>query len=218
MLKPTKKNITNFFTYYLWIVIVFAIVTFASTTLLLSAINKIQDHERFSIFFAAYGITEERGKEDIQELLKDDGIVEVNYYSYRNDDSRIGAYYQAFGYYSEINILSEKDVKDMKETIKNVYIPLTNEFKNAAEIPSIYQTYDYEDKPYALKIFDKDDESYNAKFNYSTWINFETPNIENENFYLLLSYRSPNFGEYGKRNINTSAIKGLKYFLHENTK
>lgn len=218
MLKPTKKDITNFFTYYLWIVIIFAIVAFASATLLLSAINKIQDHERFSIFFAAYGITEERGKEDIQELLKDDGIVEVNYYSYRNDDSRIGAYYQAFGYYSEINILSEKDVKDMKETIKNVYIPLTNEFKNATEIPSIYQTYDYEDKPYALKIFDKDDESYNAKFNYSTWINFETPNKENENFYLLLSYRSPNFGEYGKRNINTSAIKGLKYFLHENTK
>ena len=219
MLRANKRNIANFLSYYLWIVIVFAIVSFAGSTLLLSAINKIQDHERFSIFIAAYGIKEDRGKEEIKTLLKDDGIVEVNYYSYRNDDSRIGAYYDAFGYYSEINILSEKDVKDMKETIKNVYIPFSDSLKNTAEIPLNYEYYPaFDGKIYALKIYDKDNETYNTHFNYTDWINFKSEKNQTDNFYLLLSYRSPNFGEYGKRNMNTSALKGLKYFINENTK
>ena len=187
-------------------------------TVVVNSINRIKDYEKFTLFIAAYGVTEFRYKDEITELLKDDGIVEVNYLSYRNDDENIGAYYDTFGYYADLNILSEKDIQDMKEGIKDVYIPVSDSLRNNINISDKYEYYAYDEVNYAIKIFDKDNDAYNDNFEYSEWINFKTKQGTKENFYLLLTHYSKTFGEYSKTNVSSSSLKALQYFLNENTK
>ena len=218
ILKPSKIKVGNFFMYYGWLVIILSVLSFALSTVILSAINRIKANEKFSIFIAAYGIKEERNKKELLEYLKEDKVIEVNYYSYFKNELNIGDYFSAYGFNAEINILSEKELTDMDVGIKNMYIPFDNVIKTALSLNEKYQGYEYESDVYAIKLFDKDDESYNMNFKYQEWINFTFDGQEKENYYLLLNKNAPTYGEYSKRNIADYALKGVKYFLDENEK
>lgn len=216
-LTPNKKSLLNYFMYYGWAIIVFGIVAFASLTLILSAVNKIYDHQRFSIFFSAYGLKEERYKDELLEELKDDGVIEINYYDYPCDSSKVVTYYTVYGEKSDINILSETDIKDMQQYVADYFINITDPLISDLGLSNDYTYYSYDEKAYAIKIFDKDDESYNDKFIYQEWIDFKKEDLS-DNFYILLRRNSINFGEYGDKNRTTNAIKGLRYLINENTK
>lgn len=216
-LRPNKKTFLNYFMYYGWAIIIFGIVTFASLTLILSAVNKIYDHQRFSIFFSAYGLKEERFKDELKELLKEDGVIEVNYFDFPCDDPKVVTNYNAYGEKSDVVILNEKDVVDMKEYIADNFIDINDSLKSDLDLSNIYNYYSYDDKEFAIKIYDKDDDEYNQKFIYQEWINFSRDELT-DNFYILLKKSSINFGEYGNKNKTTNAIKGLRYLLNENEK
>ena len=216
-LHPNKKTLLNYFMYYGWAIIVFAIVSFASLTLILSAVNKIYDHQRFSIFFSAYGLKEERFKNELLDELKDDGVIEINYFDYPCNSDQIVTYYDVYGEKSDINILSETDIKDMQQYVGDYFINITGYLKTELNLSNNYTYYSYDEKPYAIKIYDKDDNSYNDKFIYQEWINFSKGELT-DNFYILLRRNSINFGEYGDKNKTTNAIKGLRYLINENTK
>lgn len=218
MLKPTSKKITNYFMYYGWTIIVMGLVFFAVFTLILSSINKIKDNQKFSIFFATYGLTEKRYKEELKEHLKEDGVLEVNYYSFYLTDSNIGNLFDSYGYSAEISIVSGTDVKDMELGITKTYLPLTDELLNDIGVNEKYEIYTYKNVNYAIKIHDKNNEEYNNNFSYDEWIKFKNEKGDTDDFYLLLSLHSNNFGEYSKNNRGDSGIKGVKYFIDENTK
>ena len=217
-LRPNKKGVLSFFMYYGWLILAFGLVSFAALTLVLSSINKIYDHQRFSVFFAAYGIKEERYKDELGELLKDDGVIQVNYYSFFADDTELVTYYEMYGVKSDVIIFSEKDVTDMQEYIGDYFISITDPLKEELGISNNYSYYNYGENAYAIKIFDKNDASYNEKFTYSEWINFKSSDNYIENFYILLKKSSVNYGEYGEKNKSTNAIKGLRYILNESEK
>lgn len=213
MLKPSKSKILNFFMFYGWSIIIFSLISFAGLTILLSRINRINDNQRFSIFFCAYGLKEERHKDELFEQLKDEGVLQVNYFDYLLNDSKIVTYYSAYGEMSDINIMSERDITDMKEVIANHYLPLSNDLLNELGLDAKYARYAYENTEYGIKIYDKEDASYNDNLSYQEWINFSNDNGDTDSFYILIRKNSVNFGK-----STTYGIKGLKYLIDENTK
>ena len=216
--KPTKSKVGNFFMYYGWLVIIASVISFSVYTLVISAINRIKENEKFSIFFAAFGLKEERYKNELLSYLKDDGVVQVNYYSYNYTDSNIGDYYTAYGYSSEINILSESDLNEMGAGIKDTFILIDENVKNELQLNEKYAGYAYENEQFAIKIFDKDNDSYNEQYRYTEWINFTSDSVEKENYYLLLSKFAPTYGEYSRVSVADYALKGVRCFLNENEK
>ena len=213
MLKPSKSKVLNFFMFYGWSIIIFSLVAFAGLTLIVSRINRINDNQRFSIFFCAYGLKEERYKNELYEELKEDGVLQVNYFDYLLDDSKIVTYYTSYGERSDINIMSEKDVKDMQEVIAEHYIPLTNDLLTELGLDAKYARYAYENTEYGIKIYDKEDISYNSSFSYQEWINFSNDKGDTDSFFILIRKNSVNFGK-----STTFGIKGLRYLIDENTK
>ena len=191
-------------------IIVSFLLFFMVSNLVLSKINEIKRCERFNLFIAAYGMKENNYQNELYELLKDDGIKQVNFYSYLLDDKDIAKYYDAFGYNADAVIFSDSDVESMSGTISTNFMGIGDKLSTALSLDG-YKGYYFDDVRYAIMIHDKNDEEYNSKFNYSSWIEFGS----GHSFFLLLNIRSTNYGMFSEKNESEVALKGIKYILDE---
>jgi hypothetical protein len=77
-----------------------------------------------------------------------------------------------------------------------------------------FETYKYEETSYGIKLFDKENDTYNNKYKFKDFIEFTKEGTDKENYYLLIDKESPNFDETNKHTLGYSV---LSYFLGDMT-
>lgn len=217
--KIDKNKIKNFFSYYSWLAILTLVVSFAGWYYVISAINAYAPNEELNFFIESYGLKNDKTFDDLKTYMKDDGVLNVEVYNYSPDSDRISDYWDAFGRNSDIAILHQKDLDDMKEFIKDSFIKIDTslEEKMFNGFQSSYDFYTFESDKYAIKIYDSKDAEYNKKFKYHDWITFKKEETASYDYYMLFLKSSYNFGDCNENNLSENGIKAANYILKENT-
>ena len=212
------KDITrqrSFFYYYGWTILVFFGVFFLVYFLIFQAMFNVKRTEKIDLFIAAYGLKDETISETIEKEFKKDGLIEMNIYSYVEDDKNLFDYFTANGENADFVIFSETNIKDLKEYLSENYYDVSTLMESAPSI-SHFDTYKYEgDKPFGIKIFDGQNDEYNNRFTFTDMIKFDYQDKEKESYYLLVDNQSPNFD---KANNHTLGFSVLEYLLSSHEK
>lgn len=169
--------------------------------------------ERVDLFIAAFGLKDYEYSNKIQKEFKDQGLVEMNIYSYIEDDINIYNYFSANGENADYVIFSETNMNDLQDYVKYSYFPLP-ELETEVSKVSEFETFEFESVAYGIKIFDKDNDAYNNKYKFKDLIEFTKEGKEKENYYLLVDNGSPNFDKEGGHTLGYSV---LDYFLSDMT-
>ena len=169
--------------------------------------------EKIDFFIAAFGLKDNEYSSKIKNEFANKGLVEVNIYSYMEDDVNIFNYFSANGEKADFVIFSESNLNDMHDYVKYNYLALTS---LEAEVPTVnvFDSFKYDSISYGIKIFDKADDTYNNRFKFKDLIEFTKQGKEKENYYLLVDNESPNFN---KSSGNTLGYLVLDYFLTDMT-
>ena len=201
----------SFFYYYGAFIALLLVLFYVLYFSIFRAIYYVPRTKKLNFFIASYGVKDYSIKKKLHSYLKDDGLLEVNFYDYLVSDARIVDYYSAYSKSCDFFIFDETTLTDMKELVATTFMDLSNVSNDIPEM-SEYETFKYEGVDIGLKIFDKDDETYNNKYKYTSWIDF-TYLDNTDNYYLLIYKKSPNFN---KETHHTLGYLGLEYFLYEN--
>ena len=110
-------------------------------------------------------------------------------------------------------IFSETNMNDLQDYVKYNYFPLS-ELQTEVSKVSEFDTFEFESVAYGIKIFDKDNDTYNNKYKFKDLIEFTKEGKEKENYYLLVDNGSPNFDKEGGHTLGYSV---LDYFLSDMT-
>ena len=200
----------SYFYYYGWSVLVIFGILFLVAFLIFQARFFIRRNQRIDIFIAAHGLKDESIFNNLKSEFVKDGIIDVNIYSYIEDDPNIFNYFSANGEQADFIIFSETNIKDLEDYLIYNYYDLTN---FSSDVPSIdkYQLFisEHDSLPHAIKIFDKEDESYNNSHKFNEYINFTKENKDNESYYLLIDKDSPYFGDNSNPNIGYNILEDL---------
>lgn len=209
-----KSKDKSYFYYFGWTIPVFLGVFYLLFFVFFQNVYRVKPYEKIDMFVAAYGVNDNYYQKELLKELKDDGLVEVNIYDYPVNDKKIYDYYQAYGESSDFVILSEGDVTEMKEVIKDKFVSLDT---LASDCPTIshYASYQYDSVSYGIKVFDKSDETYNEKYDFTTHINFTLEGKERTDYYLLINKSSVNFDKENNHNLGYLV---LEYYLKINVK
>ena len=177
------KDITrqrSFFYYYGWTILVFFGVFFLAYFLIFQAMFSVKRTEKIDLFIAAYGLKDETISKTIEKEFKKDGLIEMNIYSYVEEE------YLSENYY---------DVSTLVESVPSI---------------SHFDTYKYEgDKPFGIKIFDGQNNEYNNRFTFTDMIKFDYQDKEKESYYLLVDNQSPNFDKDNNHTLGFSVLEYL---------
>lgn len=204
----------SYFYYFGWTIPVFLGLFFLLFFLVFQGVYHVKRYQQIDFFIAAYGVKDHYYQERLTKELEKDGLIEVNIYDYPVNDSKIYDYYQAYGEKSDFVILSEGDVNEMKEAIKDKFVPVNNYLEDCPSIAK-YDLYQYESVSYGIKLFDKTNEIYNQKYDFTNHINFTSEGKEITDYYLLINKDSVNFD---KQNNHILGYLVLEYFLSLNEK
>ena len=204
----------SYFYYFGWTIPVFLGLFYLLFFLIFQGVYKVKPYQKIDFFIAAYGVNDNYYQEQLIKEFEDDGLIETNIYDYPLTDPKIYDYYQAYGESADFVILSEGDVTEMKEVIKDKYVSLDTLTSDCPNI-SHYESYQYDSISYGIKIFDKADDSYNEKYDFTTHINFTSEGKEKTNYYLLINKESVNFD---KQNNHILGYLVLQYYLVINEK
>ena len=209
-----KSKDKSYFYYFGWTIPVFLGVFYLLFFVIFQWVYRVKPYEKIDMFIAAYGVNDRYYQNELIKELGKDGLIEVNIYDYPVNDKKIYEYYQAYGETSDFVILSEGDVSEMKEVIKDKFVSLDN---LSTDCPAInnYETYQYDSLSYGIKVFDKENETYNAKYDFTTHINFTSEGKEKTNYYLLINKSSINFDKQNNHNLGYLV---LEYYLQINEK
>ena len=199
----------SYFYYFGWTILAFLGGFFLIFFLIFQARFYIRRNEKIEIFIAAHGLKDDSFATSMQKEFAKDGIVEVNLYSYLEDDINVYNYFSANGEQADFIIFSETNVKDLEGYVVYNYYDLSN-FTNL--VPSInqYDYYQYDNVSYGIKIYDKEDENYNTSHLFSNFIEFNKEGKESESYYLLVDVDSPHFN---LDNSNSLGFSVLEYLL-----
>ena len=118
--------------------------------------------------------------------------------------------YQAYGVYADILLLTEKDLKDMASAITKSFLPLNEEFSSHCSIPSLLTTYSYEGIPYAVKVYDVEDEEYSSHYRLGDIVNYDK---DFSSLYLLLNSKSENMGPLNGISKNEAGLHVFSYLM-----
>ena len=211
--KDTSKG-KSYFYYYGWTILVFIGGFFLIFFFIFQAMFYIKRTQKIELFIAAHGLKDDNYHKNIEKTFKPNGLIEMNVYSYIEDEINIYNYFSANGENADYIIFSETNVKDMQDYVLDNYYDVTS---LVSDIPAIsaFETYSYEDKPVGIKIYDGSNPSYNEKFKFSDLIEFTKEGKEAESYYLLVDTGSPNFN---KEKNHTLGYSVLQYFLDDMTK
>lgn len=210
MKKVTKTERNNYLAYYGWTIPIFLIVFWVTFFFIFQNIYAVKKYQKLVIFYAAYNLKDKTIHKKMKASLKEYGCLDVEYYSYAFDDPQIVENYNALKKNCDFFVISEYDLKEMKEEINNQYMPLTNELIEKVKAPESYQYYSYGSVSYGFKVFDKDNVAYNQMTHFNEWVNF-TKEEKTDNFYLVINKDSVNFNE---EKGHTLGYHGLEWLLN----
>ncbi len=188
-----KEKIKDFLKYHAWLILIIIVIVSTSWYYLINLKTEYKKDEQFSLFVLSQGFKNEELLYPFEEKIKTYNINLFNVYNYKDDDSNLDSYYERFGKTSDLLIFSKQDLIDLKDAIKdNFYV-----------FDSFYQEdlsyYSFENKNYALKLFEQDNTTYNNKLNINNIFSFQ------KDSYLLInkhSYQIENNFELTKNIIN----------------
>ena len=208
-MKKLYKDISkgkSYFYYYGWTILVFIVSFFLMFFFIFQAMFYVKRTERIELFIAAHGLKDDGYHTVVEKTFKDKGLIEMNIYSYIENDQNIYNYFSANGENADYIIFSETNVKDLQDYVLDNYFNIN---KLSEDVPSItkFDTYSYEDTPVGIKIYDGKDASYNEKYKFSNIIEFSE-----ESYYLLIDSGSPNFD---KDKGHTLGYSVLEYLLDD---
>ena len=206
-----KSKAKSYFYYFGWTILAFFGGFFLVFFLIFQAMFYVKRTERLEIFIAAHGLKDNNYFDKIQKEFAKEGLLQVNVYSYLEDDINVYNYFSANGEDADFIIFSETNVKDMQEYISYNYVDVST---LVSDIPCVseYDTYIYEGTSYGLKIYDPVDESYNTSHHFQDLIEFNKEGKDKEAYYLLVDKDSPNFD---KENKHTFGYSVLEYLLSD---
>ncbi len=168
------------------------------------SIDEYKDFEKIDLFCEGYSFLDPSLKETI--LQENEGVIfKMETHVYSPHMKEIAKMYAAYGEYADILVLTEKDLTDMDKAIATRFLSM-----DGLTIPANLTTYQYEDTPYAVKLFDKEDGTYNAHYALGDWLRFDE---EFESLYLLLNSRSQNMGELNAISKNDAGLHAFSTIL-----
>ena len=165
------------------------------------------------MFIAAHGLKDYEYGNKIKKQFKANGLIEMNIYSYLEDDINVYDYFAANGEKADFVIFSETNINDMQEYVPANYVSLSS-IEETVQSVKTFEKFDYEGVAYGIKIFDATNEAYNNKYKFKDFIEFTKEGKDNESYYLLIDNESPNFD---KENKHTLGYSVLSYFLYDMT-
>lgn len=206
--KDTMKG-KSYFYYYGWTILAFLISFYLIAFLIMQAMFYIPRANKIEIFIAAQGLKDDEYSQKIQKEFEEDGLMEVNVYSYLENDTKIYDFFSANGESADFVIFSETNVTEMQDYVLYNYVDLDS---IKTDVPSLasYETFKYDVKSFGIKIYDGSNVSYNSNHHFDRWIEFTNVNKANESYYLLVDVDSPNFD---KDNNHTLGYSVLEYLL-----
>ena len=206
-----KSRAKSYFYYFGWTIFAFIGGFFLIFFLIFQAVFYIKRTERIEIFIAAHGLKDNNYFEKIRKEFSKDGLLEINVYSYLEDDLNVYNYFQANGESADFIIFSETNIHDMQEYITYNYVDVST---LEEDIPCLseYDNYVYDNIPYGIKIYDGNDTAYNEAHHFQDIIEFNKQGKDNESYYLLVDKDSPNFD---KKNKHTFGYSALEYLLKD---
>ncbi len=188
-----KEKIKDFLKYHTWLILIIIVIISTSWYYLINLKTEYKKDEQFSLFVLSQGFKNEELLYSFEEKIKTYNINLFNVYNYKDDDSNLDSYYERFGKTSDLLIFPKQDLIDLKDAIKdNFYV-----FDNFYQEDLSY--YSFENKNYALKLFEQDNTTYNNKLNINNIFSFQ------KDSYLLInkhSYQIENNFELTKNIIN----------------
>ena len=203
----------SYFYYYGWTILVFIAGFFLLFFFIFQSIFAVKRTQRIDMFIAAHGLKDYEYGNKIKKQFKANGLIEMNIYSYLEDDINVYDYFAANGEKADFVIFSETNINDMQEYVPANYVPLSS-IEETVQSVKTFETFDYEGVAYGIKIFDATNEAYNNKYKFKDFIEFTKEGKDNESYYLLIDNESPNFD---KENKHTLGYSVLSYFLYDMT-
>ena len=210
--KDREKAKSHFY-YYGWSILVFLVGFFLVFFLVFQSKFYVRRTQRVDFFIASHGLKDNDYYKTIEKKYKSQGLVECNIFSYLEEDPNVFNYFSANGEKADFVIFSETNIKDLKEYVPGNYLPISS-LEAEVEAVKNFETFDYEDKAYGIKIFDGENDTYNSKYKFTDLIEFTKEGVEKESYYLLVDNESPNFD---KENKHTLGYTVLSYFLYDMT-
>ena len=208
-----REKAKSYFYYYGWTVLVFIVGFFLTFFLIFQSMFVVKRTQRIDMFIAAHGLKDNDYSTKVEKKFKSGGLIEMNIYSYLEEDPNIFDYFSANGEKADFVIFSETNVKDLQEYVPANYMPLSSLEATVESIKS-FETFDYEGTAYGIKIFDGTNDAYNNKYKFQDFIEFTKEGVEKESYYLLVDNESPNFD---KENKHTLGYSVLSFFLYDMT-
>lgn len=209
-MKINKRQRINFFTYYGWTIPLFLVGFWVTFYFIYNNVYAPKKYEKLVMFYAAYNLKDNSIHKEMKNALKPYGCLEVDYYDYSLTNPEIAKYYNTLKPNTDLFVMSEQDLTDMKEEISGQYMKLSNIILDKIHIPTTYQYYSYDETTYGIKIYDKNDNDYNQFTKFQNWINFSFED-KTDNFYLVINCDSVNFDD---EKGHTLGYKGLEYLLN----
>ncbi len=210
--KDREKAKSHFY-YYGWTILVFVAGFFLIFFFIFQAMFAVKRTQRVDLFIAAHGLKDYDYSKKIQKQFKSQGLIEFNVYSYLEEDPNVFDYFSANGEKADFVVFSETNLNDLKEYLPANYVPLSS-IATVVDKVNNFGSYKYEETSYGIKLFDKENDTYNNKYKFKDFIEFTKEGVEKENYYLLIDKESPNFDETNKHTLGYSV---LSYFLDDMT-
>lgn len=152
-MKKNKELIKNYITYSWYIILLICLLSYVLSYYLIDNLLAYSLEETFSIF-----VTSNKYINDLNTPIKDKynkyGIELVNIYNYKYDDDNISSFYTSFGEQSDLVILYESDLIDMKEVIDEKYVIL-----NSLSYINEFNNYMYNNNIYGIEVYSNNNDS-----------------------------------------------------------
>lgn len=210
-IRNTKKRMGHFWTYYLLPIVFGSFLISWGLYVAVEAKDEYKGFEKIDFFGEAYSFLDDSLKKEILEINKDK-VFQVNTHVYSPRMNEIAKMYTAYGVYSDILLLREQDLRDMDKAIQTSFLPMNDAFISYCPIPNALSTYDYQGTPYAIKVYDVKDASYNAHYDLGKWLKYDETL---DSLYLLVNLNSENVATLNNVSKNDAALTSLRHMLEK---
>lgn len=178
-------------------------------------IFSVKRNEEIILFTSAYNIsTDESDK--MLEHLSPKGIRKVSYTVYDKNQQNYLSILQLKGLETaDLLILSRSDLDNI-DCARHL-IPISEEMQNNyIQENQHYNFYKKNQLQYGVMVYQKDNDEYNAKFNFNKLLNFGDGD---EDYFLIINGMTPNAGEYSllpkKQGKNDATLVAFGFLLSE---
>lgn len=216
-----KNKIKNFFTYYSFVIILSLVFFSALFYVVNYNLYKPKNYEKISLFIEASDTINRNYGADLEKKIIDKTknsehpVYEVTDYLYSANNSSLTSYYEKFGKSSDILILKEEDLTDLKENdiLNESFIKINDSMNERINTLGFDVYLDNSSNVYGYYVYKKDDSQYNEKFNFDKVFNV----ISSYNYIILFNINSVNFlDDVNQSHITSNAFIALDFMYEMN--